>query len=65
VSGENGRSASDMHNSDCNDDGCSTFGVRNSDCNEDGHSASGVRANCYEDGKPTSLVLKSLQEDIV
>jgi len=56
-----------MRNSDCDEDGCSTFGISDSNCNEDGHSASGVcNAKCYEDGNPTSpLVLKSLQGDIV
>ena len=34
MSGENGRSASEVHNSDCNEDGCLTSGMCNFDCNE-------------------------------
>jgi hypothetical protein len=38
----------------------------NSNCNEDGHLVFGAcNANCYEDGNPISLVLKSLRGDMV
>ena len=63
ISGENGPSASKVHNCNENENGCLTSGIHMSDCND--HVSSDVcNAVCHEDKTPTSPhVLRDMEQE--